>query len=297
MTNNVKIKDENKFERILASLTVGIPAIGFCFALWQLFTVGITQWEIILLVVMYFFTGIGVEVGMHRYFSHHSFKGKAITTIFLGVLGSMAAQGPILFWTAMHRKHHAFTDKIGDPHSPQLHGIDLKGRLIGLSYAHIGWLFQIRRQNWGQYVKDLLADRLVIKISGGYLLWILLGLAIPAFIGWLIGGNTDSAIRGLLWGGLVRIFILNNATWAINSIAHFKVMGKDDANSSRNVAWLALFTLGGGWHKNHHRYPALATTKLKPWQFDIGGGVIRVFELLGLVSDVKYPSESQKSSK
>lgn len=277
-------------ERRLAYLTVGIPAVGAVAAVVLACFHGIGRLELGLLAAMYVCTALGVEAGLHRFFSHQAFKAGPIVTSLFAIFGSMAAQGPVLFWAATHRMHHAFTDKEGDPHSPRLHGDDFKGRLRGIWHAHVGWLFTLRRQNWSTFTPDLLRNRLVVKLNQFYFVWIAIGLAIPTAAGWLIGGTAYSALMGFLWGGLMRIFLVDQSTWAINSFAHsFGPHPNTTRDQSRNVFWLALPAVGGGWHNNHHAFPALARTSQHFWQIDPSGALIDLLALFGLVWDVRRP--------
>lgn len=277
-------------ERQLAWLTVGIPTLGTLAALVLAWQHGIGGLELGLFASMYLLTALGVEVGLHRFFSHRAFKAGPGVTAFFAIAGSMAAQGPVLFWAATHRQHHAFTDKEGDPHSPHLVGEGFLNRLRGWWHAHVGWLFTLRRQNWSQFVPDLFRDRWIVRLNQHYYLWVLLGLAIPAVAGGLIEGTLYGALMGLLWGGFVRIFLVDHATWCINSFAHtFGPRSHETRDTSRNLLWLAIPTVGGGWHNNHHAFPALAYTGLKPWQIDIGGRFIDLLALFGLVWDVRKP--------
>jgi stearoyl-CoA desaturase (delta-9 desaturase) len=275
-------------ERQLAWLTVGVPTLGTGAALILAFRHGIGSLEFGLLAGMYLLTALGVEVGLHRFFSHRAFKAGPGVTAFFAIAGSMAAQGPILFWAATHRQHHAFTDKEGDPHSPHKANNRQENRLLGWWHAHIGWLFTLRRQNWSQFVPDLIRDRQIVKLNQHYYLWVLLGLAIPTIAGALIERTLYGAVMGLLWGGFVRIFLVDHATWCINSFAHtFGPRSHDTKDHSRNLFWLAIPTVGGGWHNNHHAYPALAHTGFKPWQLDIGGRFIDLLAFCDLVWDVR----------
>ena len=277
-----------RLERRLAVVTVGAPALGFVVAVavaaWQ----GIGGLELGLLLGMYLATACGVEAGFHRYFSHRSFRAGRAMTCVLAVLGSMAAQGPVLFWASTHRRHHAFTDREGDPHSPCLHGDGWKGHLRGLWHAHVGWLFTHDRRHWMKFVPDLIRDPLVFRLNQHYFLWIALGLAIPAAIGGCIASSWHGAASGLLWGGLVRIFLLDQATWGVNSLAHrFGARPHATRDNSRNLALLAFLSVGGSWHNNHHACPALARTDHRFWQIDLAGGFIELLALLGLAWDVK----------
>lgn len=287
--------DTDVLARRLAYVTVGLPAIGFVAAVAFALTNGITKLDLALLGVMYLLTGLSIEAGLHRFFSHHAFTAGRGVTAFLGIFGSMAAQGPILFWAATHRMHHAFTDGDGDPHSPRPRGDGRLARVRGLWHGHVGWLFTIKRANWSAYVPDLLKDRLVMRINQHYFTWIALGLVLPAAAGGLLGG-WRGAVGGLLWGGFARIFIADQMTWGVNSIAH--TMGarpNKTRDNSHNVAPLAPLSFGGAWHNNHHAQPALAQTRFAPWQIDIAGRFIRILDLIGLASNVRYRDRSNSS--
>jgi stearoyl-CoA desaturase (delta-9 desaturase) len=281
-------------ETILALFTVYIPGLGVIAAMALAFRYGVSAWQIYLLLIMYLLTGLGVEVGLHRYFSHQSFKAKLPLLYYLGIFGSMAAQGPIFFWVATHRKHHAFTDTVNDPHTPKNHDGSYRGMLRAFVFSHVGWLFSNNIAKWQQYVPDLMKNRHIVRMNQYYFLWLAIGLLIPAVVGWMVEHTLLSAIQGLLWGGLVRICLLDNATWAINSFAHtFGSQPHESGDSSRNLFWLVPLTLGGGWHNNHHKFPALASTKIRPWELDFGGSFVRFMEIVGLASDAKYYSNQE----
>ncbi|MCF3103535.1 acyl-CoA desaturase [Streptomyces roseoverticillatus] len=288
--------DTDASARRLAYLTVGVPTLGFAGAVVFAYHYGFTGTDLGLLIGMYLLTSLGVEGGFHRFFSHLSFAAKPGVTAFWGIAGSMAAQGPVVFWVATHRQHHAFTDRDGDPHSPRPMQDGRKyPRLRGLWHGHVGWLFTVRRQNWSRYVPDLMKNRLVMKINEYYFVWVLAGLALPAVLGWaLTGGSLRGAAGGLLWGGLARIFLLDHVTWSVNSIGH--TLGSRPhrtRDNSRNVATLAPFSVGGSWHNNHHAQPALAHNRHTFWQIDIAGGFIRLLDVLGLVTNVRYPKRTR----
>ncbi|MGL4305214.1 MAG: acyl-CoA desaturase [Mycobacteriaceae bacterium] len=275
-------------EKQLAALTVGLPTVGAGAALWRASRHGVSAFDIAAFSAMYAITSLGVEAGMHRYFSHKSFTATPPVKTFLAISGSMAAQGPITFWVSTHRQHHAFADRDGDPHSPQPFDKTLSGRLKGLWHGHVGWLFGSHQPNLIKYGKDVIDDRGLMTLNQHYFTWIVLGLALPAAAGGLIKHSAQGVIDGLLWGGLLRIFILDHATWAVNSLGH--TIGKretDTRDNSRNIATLAPLTVGGSWHNNHHARPSLATTARHRWQLDISGLFITALEKLKLVSDVK----------
>ena len=244
--------------------------------------------------MMYALTSFGVEGGLHRCFTHRAFRAKPALAFVLGVAGSTAAQGPILFWASVHRKHHALADRDGDPHSPRPVGDGRLARVRGLWHAHLGWMFTLRRENWARYVPDLLDDRLVCEIDRRYGLWVLLGLLIPFAAGWMIGGRATDAVGGLLWGGFARVFVLDHVTWGVNSLGH--TLGRRPhrtRDGSRNLAFLALMSAGGSWHNNHHARPNLAHNGHRFWQLDPAGAAIRLLDLAGLVEDARYPARQQ----
>lgn len=292
------VGDADRSARRLAYVTVCIPAAGFAAAVLYSTRYGFTTGDGILLGVMYLLTSLGVEGGLHRFFSHRSFvAGKALTTMW-GVAGSMAAQGPIVFWVATHRIHHAYTDSDRDPHSPRPIGTGRFALLRGLWHGHAGWLFTVRRANWSKHVPDLLASRTVMKVNQLYFAWVLAGLALPTIIGGLLTGSLTGAVGGLLWGGLARIFLLDQVTWGVNSIGH--TIGSRPyrtRDNSRNVWPLAPLSVGGSWHNNHHARPSLATNRHSFWQVDIAGSFIRLLDFLGLVTDVRYPESRTRRSR
>jgi stearoyl-CoA desaturase (delta-9 desaturase) len=275
----------------VAFLTMAVPVIGACGAVYWALTRGVSTVSLIVFAVLYLLTTAGLTVGFHRLFTHKAFKPTHTTKAVLAVLGMMAAQGPVLFWVASHRRHHAFSDTKDDCHSPCMHGATLTGRIKGLWHAHFGWMLKGEITNVPMFAKDLLQDHIVTTLNRYYTLWVLLGLAIPAAIGAIAPGGWAGAMEGLLWGGLFRIFFVHQITWGLNSLNHvfgFRRYSSDD--NSRNIAWLALITMGEGWHNNHHAYPSSAKFGHKWWELDLGFAVIRTLRVLGLCNDVQYPN-------
>ncbi len=241
-----------------------------------------------------------MTVGFHRLFTHRAFKAKQWVRGTLAILGSAAIEGPIIAWVADHRKHHAYSDVEGDPHSPHVdHGHGFKGAFKGLWHAHWGWLFiHTHRGNKQRYAPDLIADPLISWIDRLFVLWVIVGLLVPFFLGWLIGGTIESALTGLLWGGLVRMLVVHHVTYSINSLCHF--FGRKDfdtGDESRNLLWLSPFTFGESWHNNHHAFPTSYRHGLKAWQFDISAGVIWTLEKPGLAWDVVRVSPEKQARK
>jgi stearoyl-CoA desaturase (delta-9 desaturase) len=248
-------------------------------------------------LLMFFSVGMGLTIGYHRLFTHRSYTAPTALRVLLAILGSMAGQGPVVFWTALHRMHHELADKEGDPHSPNLAGPGLANRVRGLAHAYIGWTVKHEVPNANFYSRDLLSDRAVMWVNKRYYRWIALGLALPAALGALLGGGAVGALEGLLWGGLIRMFALHNVIWWITSFAH--VFGTRDyvaRDLSTNNFWLALPTLGESWHNHHHAFPRAAILSFAWWQVDISGGVIAVLEKLGIVTEVCRvgPEERQR---
>jgi stearoyl-CoA desaturase (delta-9 desaturase) len=255
---------------------------------------------LILTAALYVLTGFGITVGFHRLFTHRSFETVQPVRAALAVLGSMAVQGPVISWVADHRKHHAFTDEQGDPHSPHLSArAGVLGALEGLWHAHVGWLFHDSdRANRERYAPDLMRDPVIRFIDRAFPVWLLLGLAIPFGAGWLLTGGLGGALVGLLWGGLVRIFLLHHVTFAINSLCHF--MGRsrfDTGDHSRNLFWLAPISFGEAWHNNHHAFPISAFHGLRRREVDPGGWLIRGLERCRLAWNVKRVSPERQLSK
>jgi stearoyl-CoA desaturase (Delta-9 desaturase) len=278
-----------RLERYANLVAVIVPFAAFLGAIALLWNQYVAWSDLVILAVMYLTTAIGVTVGYHRLYTHRAFDAVAPVRYTLAVLGSMAVQGPVIDWVADHRKHHAFADDDGDPHSPHGHGSGLRGAMKGLYYAHMGWLSVTQGQaEKRRFAADLLEDRVIRRISRSFL-WLLgAGLVIPALLGYaLTGGTLKGALTGYLWGGLVRIFLVHHVTWSVNSVCHFfgrRRFQTDD--ESRNVFWLALPSLGESWHHNHHAFPRSARHGLRWWEVDLSALFILGLEKLGLASNV-----------
>jgi stearoyl-CoA desaturase (delta-9 desaturase) len=240
---------------------------------------------------MYVLTGVGVTVGFHRLLTHRSFQVSKPLEYGFAVLGSMAVQGPVMSWVADHRKHHAHADEDGDPHSPHVgHGDGASGVLRGLWHAHTGWLFSTQGQaSPRRYAKDLYEDPGMRHINRYFPILALLSLAVPALAGWALTGTLAGAATGLLWGGLVRIFLVHHITWSVNSVCHFLGTRRFQTDDhSTNVAWLALPSFGEAWHHNHHAFPRSAAHGLRRWErlLDPAALVITMLEKVGLARNV-----------
>jgi stearoyl-CoA desaturase (delta-9 desaturase) len=269
-----------------------IPTFGFIATLVSIWYWGVGVMEVTLLFVGYFLTMMGAEIGFHRLFTHRSFKTKKFLEVSLAILACMCAQGPLIYWVANHRRHHQHSDKEGDPHSPHLFGNSFTGILKGLWYSHIAWQAVHEIPNTAKFANDLLKDPVLRKINKHYFLWVVLGVVIPTLIGGLVTMSWQGAVSGLLWGGLTRIFLVNHATFSLNSICH--VFGSRPFSTkeySRNNIWLVIPTLGQGWHNNHHAFPYSASVSFDRWQIDPSLWVIKCWGALGLAWDIKVPNK------
>jgi len=274
--------------RALNLAGVCLPFVAFLLAVVLLWHRLVDWSDLAVLGIMYVLTGYGVTLGFHRLLTHRSFQTFKPVEYTLAALGSMAVQGPVMSWVADHRKHHAHTDKDGDPHSPHGHGGGLRGALAGLWYAHMGWLFDRAGQaEHERYAKDLVEDPGMRAINHTFLIWVLAGFALPFGLGWLIGGTLSDALTAALWGGAVRIFLLHHVTWSINSVCHFfgtRRFAIDD--HSTNVFWLAPFSFGESWHHNHHAFPRSAMHGLRWWEIDPTAWMVRALKRLKLAWNV-----------
>jgi stearoyl-CoA desaturase (delta-9 desaturase) len=281
-------------QRIASAVGVIVPFLGLVVAVYGLWGWGVTWTELALLLVMYTATGLGVTVGYHRLFAHRSFETVGPVKFVLAVLGSMAVQGPVLKWVAVHRRHHQHSDQPEDPHSPHHYGGGIRGILAGFWHAHVGWIFKADYPNLRRYVRDLHADKLLRVTSSLFGVWVFLGLAIPAVLGGVLTGTWTGAFLGLLWGGLVRIFLGHHVTWSINSVCH--LWGSrpfDGHDQSRNNLIFGLLGFGEGWHNNHHAFPSSARHGLRWWELDLSYLTIRALELLGLARRVRVAAPPQ----
>ena len=251
----------------------------------------ITAADIVIAVVMYLITAFGITVGYHRHFTHGAFKAGPVVRGVLAVCGSLALEGAVTDWVADHRKHHKYSDLPGDPHSPWRFGTDTRSVAKGLVFAHIGWLIRSNPTDVRRYAPDLLRDPVTATLSKRFPLFVLATLLLPALLGGLLTWSWQGALTAFFWAGLIRITLVHQVTWSINSICH--VWGKQPFRSrdrSGNVAWLAVPSLGESWHNYHHADPTSARHGVLRHQIDPSASSIRAMERLGWVSDVRWPT-------
>ena len=288
----------SRLHRTVNLAAVVLPLVAFVVAIALLWNTAVGWSDLVLLGVLYVFTGLGITIGYHRMLTHRAFETSPWLRNTFAIMGSMAVEGSAITWVADHRKHHTFTDEEGDPHSPHGHGGGLRGAVAGLAHAHIGWLFNnVGQADPERYAPDLCRNPAMRKIDHSFFRLAALSLLIPFALGWLITGRFTGALTGLLWGGLVRVFLLHHMTWSINSVCHFFGRRRFDTDDqSTNVIWLALPTFGEAWHHNHHAFPTSAFHGLRAWEraMDPAGLVLMGLEKVGLIWDVKrVPVESQ----
>jgi len=281
--------------RIQTAVTIVIVLVPFCglaVAVWFAWGHGLHLADILLAVIFYLVTGLGVTIGFHRLFTHRSFTAAPALRVVLAIAGSMSFEGDVTGWVAIHRRHHAFTDEPGDPHSPYRYGTHLTGQLRGLAHAHVGWLLRDDPTPASRYAPDMAGDPTMRRISAAFPALCVASLGLPFALGWAIGGSWRTALAALLWAGLVRVTLLQHVTWSVNSLCH--VIGSRPFTTRRydratNLWPLALVSLGESWHNMHHSDPTCARHGVDPRQVDISAGVIRGLERLGWATGVNWP--------
>jgi stearoyl-CoA desaturase (delta-9 desaturase) len=289
---------QSRKEQVALALFIVVPFLAVAAAVpvaWG----GWLGWsDVLVTVVMYWVTGHGITVGFHRLFTHKSFKPNRAVKVALAVAGSMAIQGPLVRWVADHRKHHKFSDRDGDPHSPWRYGTSLRALAKGFAYAHLMWLFNPEQTPQRKYAPDLLKDRDLVRISRQFPLWVLVSLLAPAVAGGLLTWSWQGALTAFFWGSLVRISLLHHVTWSINSICH--TIGERpfvSRDKSANVWWLAIPSMGESWHNLHHADPTCARHGVLRGQVDTSARVIWALEKVGWVHDVRWPVQERVAAK
>ena len=277
-----------------------VPFAGLVLAVWLAWGHGLNLTDILLAAAFYLVTGLGVTIGFHRLLTHRSFTAAPALRVVLAIAGSMSFEGDVVGWVAIHRRHHAFTDRPGDPHSPYRYGTSLPGQLRGLAHAHVGWLLRDDPTPAARYAPDLVADPALRAISAAFPALCVVSLGLPFAVGWAIGGSWHAALAALLWAGLVRVTLLQHVTWSVNSLCH--LIGARPFTTRRydratNLWPLALLSLGESWHNMHHSDPTCARHGADPRQIDISASVIRIFERFGWATGVHWPAPARLDSR
>jgi stearoyl-CoA desaturase (Delta-9 desaturase) len=253
--------------------------------------------DVALAAVFYVVTILGVTVGFHRYFTHRSFKAKRPLRVALAIVGSMALQGPITHWVADHRRHHAFSDRDGDPHSPWAFGTSPVALVKGFWHAHMGWVFDRNLTNAERFAPDLLADPDIKRVHRQFGLWTAVTLLAPAVLGGLITWSWWGAVTAFFWAGLVRVSFLHHVTWSVNSVCHMIGSRPFAARDKSANFWpLAVLSMGESWHNLHHADPTCARHGVRRGQIDISARVIWALEKFGWATDVRWPTERRLST-
>jgi stearoyl-CoA desaturase (delta-9 desaturase) len=291
-------KPSTLLQRVLVGVFVVIPT-AFLIAAVPLAWGWVLGWhDVVIALAFYWLSGFGVTVGFHRYFTHGSFKARRPLRIGLAIFGSLAMEGSVIKWVADHRRHHKYSDRAGDPHSPWRYGDDWKALAKGLAFAHMGWMFGPDKTSREKFCPDLLADTGVRRVSAAFPALVAATLLMPALIGGLWSMSWQGAVTAFVWGSLVRIALLQHVTWSINSICH--TFGDEDfevRDKARNVSWLAIASFGESWHNLHHADPACARHGVLKGQVDPSARVIWALEKLGWAHDVRWPDQSRLQAK
>jgi stearoyl-CoA desaturase (delta-9 desaturase) len=295
---DIEPEPDGGLDRFLVGVFVAVPLLAVLAAIPLAWGWGLGWHDIVIAFVFYVVTGMGITMGFHRHFTHSSFKAARPLRVSLAVAGSLAIEGPVLVWVADHRRHHKYSDKEGDPHSPWRFGNDWKALTKGFLYAHMGWMFNPNRTSQEKFCPDLLADAPIRRVSNTFPLWVAVSLLAPALIGGLWSMSLAGALTAFFWASLVRICLLHHVTWSINSVCH--TFGHEDfdvRDKSRNVAWLAIPSFGESWHNLHHSDPTCARHGALKGQIDISARTIWIAEKLGWAWDVRWPDEDRLSGK
>src|SRR4051794_3466420 len=285
-------------ENVALAVFIAVPFLALVAAIPFAWGWGLGWRDVALAVLMYAITGHGITVGFHRYFTHGSFKANRPLKIALAVAGSLAIEGPVIRWVADHRRHHAFSDRDGDPHSPWRYGETVPALVKGLLFAHMGWMFDVERTNPQRYTPDLLKDRDILRVSKLFPALVAVSLLLPAVLGGLLSWSWQGAVTAFFWASLVRVGLLHHVTWSINSICH--ALGERPFASrdrSGNVWWLALLSMGESWHNLHHADPTCARHGVLRGQIDSSARVIWIFERLGWATGVRWPRAERLAAK
>jgi len=295
----VELLTSTTLHRVAVAVFTGVPMLALVAAVPVAWIWGFLNWQTVLVgIAFYLLSGLGIAMGFHRYFTHGSFKATRAFKIVLGIAGTLALEGPILNWVSDHRRHHKYSDKEGDPHSPWRFGTDLKALTKGLIWAHMGWLFDRNATSHKKFSPDWLADKDIRRVNKLFPVLVVVTLLAPALIVGLWTMSWQGALIALFWAGLVRVSFLHHVTWSINSICH--TFGKREfeaRDKSRNVAWLAVLSFGESWHNLHHADPTCARHGVFKGQIDIAARGIWLAEKLGWVSNVRWPDAARLTGK
>jgi len=289
---------QSRKEQVVLGIFILVPFLAVVAAVPMAWGGWLGWSDVAIFLLMYAITGHGITVGFHRLFTHKSYKPSRAVKVFWAIAGSMAIQGPVVRWVADHRKHHKFSDRDGDPHSPWRYGTTVGALTKGFLYAHMMWLFNPEQTPQRKYAPDLMKDRDIVRISRQFPLWVVVSLGTPALLGGLVTMSWQGALTAFFWASLVRVSLLHHVTWSINSICH--TLGERpfvSRDKSANVWWLAIPSMGESWHNLHHADPTCARHGVLRGQLDTSARIIWAMEKLGLVHDVRWPVKERIDAK
>ena len=289
---------QSRKEQIVLGALIIVPFLAVAAAIPVAWGGWLGWTDVLITVVMYWLTGHGITVGFHRLFTHKSYKPNRAVKVAVAIAGSMAIQGPVVRWVADHRKHHKFSDRDGDPHSPWRYGTSIRALTKGFLHAHMMWLFDPEQTPQRKYAPDLMKDRDIVRISRQFPFWVVVSLLAPAVAGGLLTWSWQGAVTAFFWGSLVRVSLLHHVTWSINSICH--TLGDRpfvSRDKSANVWWLAIPSMGESWHNLHHADPTCARHGVLRGQLDTSARVIWAMEKIGWVHDVRWPVKERIAAK
>ncbi len=289
---------QSRKEQVALAIFIAVPFLAVVAAVPVAWGGWLGWTDVAIALVMYAVSGHGITVGFHRLFTHKSFKPNRPVKVALAVAGSLAVQGPVIRWVADHRKHHKFSDRDGDPHSPWRYGNDIKALTKGFMHAHMMWLFNPEQTPQRKYAPDLMKDPDLVRISRLFPFWVAVSMLAPALAGGLITASWQGALTAFFWGSLVRVSLLHHVTWSINSICH--TVGERpfiSRDKSANVWWLAIPSMGESWHNLHHADPTCARHGVLKGQVDSSARIIWLLEKAGWVHDVRWPVKERIDAK
>lgn len=271
------------FRRALLLIIVIAPLLALAYVIYDFWNRAIDAADLTLLVSLYAVTTLGIGIGFHRMLTHKGFEARGPVRFVLLALGSMALEGPPIAWAATHLKHHAKSDKEGDPHSP----------LEGFWHAHMGWLFSHGQKVDELYYRGFKDDKVAQFVSKTFWFWSIFTFALPFGIGFLVGG-LSGAWSALIWGGVIRVGLNHHITWSVNSVCHtFGRQPFQTPDRSKNEWIVGLLALGEGWHNNHHAFPRSAVHGIRWYQFDVSAYIIRLMAWTRLVRNVYVVKKAQ----
>ena len=257
---------------VIAAFHLGAVAALFCFH-WSSLALFLAMWVL--------GQNVGIGVCYHRQLTHRGFTTPKWLEYGMAVCGALALQGSPTYWVAVHRIHHQYTDRRGDPHSPR----------DGKWWSHMGWILRGALHNKStmvsHYAPDLQRDRFYRWLA----VWHWLPITLSGFVFMACGaavGGWKLGLSWVLWGVLLRVTVGFHVTWLVNSATHlWGVRRFNTRDDSTNNWWVALLTGGEGWHNNHHAHPVSSAHGMAWWEVDFNYWLIRVLALLGLAKNIK----------